>query len=134
MVFKIYLVAQLTLSAYSEIYSINESKPLPLTVTVSIRNPNVSDTIFVEKADFYNTSGEQIRNYIKQPIYVTPMETVEIVISRIDMEGGSGANFMFDWKADSTAYDPIFEAVMIHAYGGNYGLSFSTQGVLLKKE
>ncbi len=80
------------------------------------------------KADYYNTHGDLIRSYIKKPVYVKPMETIEVVIGQEDKEGGTGANFLFDWATTETAHAPVFEAVMIST-SGQQGLSFTTQGI-----
>jgi 5,10-methenyltetrahydromethanopterin hydrogenase len=80
------------------------------------------------KADYINTIGENIRQYIKKPIYLKPLETIEIVINEQDIEGGSGANFIFDWTMKNEKNPPLFEAVMISTYG-QQGLSFTTRGV-----
>ncbi len=119
------------LSVYSHIYSKTEHVTHDLTVTISLRNPNPSDKIFINSAKYFNTSGKLIRTYFDQPIYLEPMETVEIVINQDDNEGGSGANFIFDWQMDSALVEPIFEAIMISTYG-QQGLSFSSQGIRIK--
>ena len=56
------------------------------------------------------------------------METVEIVISKQDIEGGSGANFVFDWAVENDKNPSLFEGVMISTYG-QQGLSWITRGV-----
>ena len=58
------------------------------------------------------------------------METVEIVIDENDKEGGTGANFHFDWRIKPLSNEPLFEAVMISSFG--QGLSFTTQGKRIK--
>lgn len=116
------------LSVYSQVYSYTEHKKHGLTVTVSLRNTDRQDTVFIKKADFYNTHGTLIRSYFKHAIYLAPMETVEIVIDETDQEGGTGGNFMFDWATKPTSNEPLFEAVMIST-SGQQGLSFSTIGV-----
>ena len=116
------------LSVYSQVYSYTEHKKHGLTVTVSMRNTNRKDTVYIKKADFYNTFGRLIRSYFKDPIYLSPMETVEIVIDEADQEGGTGGNFMFDWIIKPTSNEPLFEAVMIST-SGQQGLSFNTLGV-----
>ena len=115
------------LSVYSQIYSQTEQRTHDLTVTVSLRNTNVRDTIFVEKAEYYDTTGKLIRTYFDKAIFVAPLETVEIVIDGIDREGGTGANFLFDWKIAPDIQEPLFEAIMISTLG-QQGLSFTTQG------
>ena len=116
------------LSVYSQIYSQTEHRTHNLTATISLRNPYVNDTIYVEKAEYFNTQGKSIRTYFNQPIFSAPMETVEIVIDEEDQEGGTGANFLFNWKTKQLSHEPLFEAVMISTYG-QQGLSFSTRGV-----
>ena len=119
------------LSVYSSIYSQTEHTTHNLTATVSIRNTSRKDTIYVESAEYYDTAGSLIRTYFDKPIYIIPLETIEIVIDERDMEGGSGANFIFDWQADLNSTEPIFDAVMIST-SGQQGLSFTTKGVRIK--
>ncbi|NIJ43588.1 hypothetical protein FHR24_000027 [Wenyingzhuangia heitensis] len=116
------------LSVYSQIYSYTEHKKHGLTATISIRNIDRKDTIYLSNASYYDTHGKLIRSYFKKPIYLIPMETVEIVIDETDKEGGTGGNFVFDWMTKPNRNEPLFEAVMIST-SGQQGLSFTTQGV-----
>lgn len=118
------------LSAYSQIFSNSEHRTHGLTVTVSMRNINPDDSVFINKAEYYNTHGELIRTYFDQSIYIAPLETVEIVIDEVDQQGGTGANFLFYWSTQSQVRAPFFEAVMISTTG-QQGLSFTTQGIRL---
>lgn len=115
------------LAVYSQIYSQTEHITHDLTATISLRNANRKDTIFIDKAEYYDTHGNSIRSYFKKPIYIAPMETVEIVIDETDREGGTGGNFLFDWRIKSNSFEPLFEAIMIST-SGQQGLSFSTEG------
>lgn len=115
------------LSVYSEIYSRTENTTHNLTATVSIRNINLNDTIYITNASYYNTHGSLLRNYFKKAVYVAPLETIEIIIDENDKDGGSGANFIFDWYINKTSNEPYFEGVMIST-SGQQGLSFTTQG------
>ena len=120
------------LSVYSEIYSQSEHLTHNLTATVSMRNTSRTDTLYIGRAEFFNTAGESIRNYFDHPIFIAPMETVEIVIDEHDQEGGTGGNFLFDWQVIPGADPPLFEAVMIST-SGQQGLSFSTRGVEIQQ-
>lgn len=119
------------LSIYSRVYSQTEHKSHELTATVSLRNPNLKDSIFIESAQYYNTEGDLLRTYFEHMIYIAPMETVTIVIDEADTAGGAGANFLFDWKTRPGDNEPIFEAVMITTYN-SLGLSFTTSGIRLE--
>lgn len=116
------------LPVYSHIYHCYDNQVFDLTITVSIRNISMSDSVFILTADYYDTDGDNIRQYIKNPVSLKPMETVEIIIVEDDTDGGSGANFMFEWAAKDAENPPLFEAVMISTYG-QQGLSFTTRGV-----
>jgi len=120
------------LSVYSEIYSYTAELTFPLTATVSIHNTSLTDSVFIKKADYYNTDGKLIRSYVKNPIYVKPLESLQIVIDETDGEGGTGANFIFDWAVKGDVNEPYFEAVMIST-SGQQGMSFTTQGIRTNK-
>lgn len=115
------------LSVYSHIYSFSMEKSQPLTAMVSLRNVSETDTVYISKADYYDTHGQLIRHYFKKSIYLKPLETVEIVIDETDQHGGSGANFIFEWTAGSATAEPLFEAIMT-SLRGTQGLSFTTTG------
>lgn len=115
------------LSIYSHIYSFSLEKSQSLTAMVSLRNVSEVDTIYISKADYYDTEGKLIRHYFKKSIYLKPLETVEIVIDETDQHGGSGANFIFEWTTNNTTPEPLFEAIMT-SLRGSQGLSFTTIG------
>lgn len=116
------------LAIYSEIYSVTEHRTINLTATVSLRNISSTDTIYMTKSDYYNTEGDLIRSYLKAPVYLKPLETIEIIIDEKDTHGGSGANFIFEWAHPKNVHEPVFDAVMIST-SGQQGISFTTQGV-----
>tara|TARA_B100000929_G_scaffold288923_1_gene278392 strand:- start:567 stop:1076 length:510 start_codon:yes stop_codon:yes gene_type:complete len=119
------------LSVYSEIYSQTEHRTHNLTTTVSMRNINMNDTIYINKAEYFNTEGKAIRTYFDHPIYIAPLETVEIVVDETDVEGGTGANFIFEWAMKDSISEPLFEGVMIST-SGQQGLSFTSKGVRIE--
>lgn len=119
------------LSTYSQIYSMSEHKKQNLTVMTSLRNTSHLDTIYIVKADYYNTEGKIIKEYIKKPIYLAPMETTEVIINELDVAGGTGSNFIFEWKTPKSCPEPIFEGVM-SSTRGQLGLSFTTQAKRIK--
>ncbi len=114
------------LSVYSQIYSQTEHQLYDLTATISMRNTNRKDSIFIEKAEYFDTHGQLIRSYFNHTIFIAPMETVEIVIDEMD-QGGTGANFVFEWKIKPQTHEPLFEGVMIST-SGQQGISFTTHG------
>ncbi|MCD8448055.1 DUF3124 domain-containing protein [Tenacibaculum finnmarkense genomovar finnmarkense] len=119
------------LSIYSEIYSYTEHKTHELTSMASMRNTSDLDTIYLLKAEYYNTHGKSVRKYFDSPIFLAPMETTEIIIDEIDVSGGTGSNFIFEWKIPKNCPEPVFEGIMSSTMG-QQGLSFTTQAKRIK--
>jgi hypothetical protein len=119
------------LSIYSQIYSSTEHKTHNLTAMVSLRNTSDIDTIYLLKAEYFDTHGTSLRNYFNHPIYLAPLETADIIIDEMDVEGGTGSNFIFEWKTPKNCPEPLFEGVM-NSTVGQQGLSFTTQSRRIK--
>lgn len=115
------------LSVYSDIYSYSEKTRHNLTATISLRNLNEREDFVVTRADYFDTAGNSLKQYVQQPIRIKPLETINLIIDENDEAGGTGANFIFDWAINKGSPEPLFEAVMISTKG-QQGLSFVTTG------
>lgn len=116
------------LAVYAHIYSFSQHSTHNLTATISLRNTDLNEKIYLLKADYFNTEGELVKSYLESPVYIKPMETLEIMIFEGDDHGGTGGNFIFDWLKPEHAKKPYFEAAMIST-SGQQGLSFLTRGI-----
>ncbi|MGB3606157.1 MAG: DUF3124 domain-containing protein [Psychroserpens sp.] len=116
------------LSIYSQIYSLYQHKTHNLTAMASLRNVSDQDSVYILSAKYYDTHGTLLRTYFDKPIYLAPLETTEIIIEELDVEGGTGSNFIFEWKIPKNAPAPLFEGIM-NSTVGQQGLSFTTQAV-----
>ncbi len=116
------------LPIYSRIYHHKRGKTFGLTITASLRNVSATDTVYLLSADLYGTTGIVERSYIEKPVYLKPLETLEIVIEETEEDGGTGGNFTFEWAKQNTRNPPLFEAVMISTLG-QQGISFTTRGI-----
>ncbi|MBF0574032.1 MAG: DUF3124 domain-containing protein [Desulfamplus sp.] len=116
--------------AYSHIYAGDRELPMLLTVTLSIRNVDIKHSITVNYADYYGTKGELIRKYAENPVVLKPLESIRYVVPQKDKSGGSGANFMVEWKSEKPVNPPIIESVMIGAEG-QQGISFTSRGQVI---
>lgn len=113
--------------AYSHIYSGNREQPFLLTVTLSIRNIDPKRTITIEAVDYYETQGKLLKNCIEKPFQLGPLESFRYIIPEKDKSGGSGANFIVEWKASENSNPPIIETIMIGAQF-QQGISFTSRG------
>jgi hypothetical protein len=116
--------------AYSHIYSGNSESPFLLTVTLSIRNIDPHHQIRITMVDYYETEGKLLKKYIDHPVTVKPLESLRYVIPERDKSGGSGANFIVEWKSDEFVNPPLVESIMIGTQI-QQGISFTSRGRVL---
>lgn len=114
---------------YSHIYS-KGGQPTLLATTLSIRNTDPAHAITLNTVQFFNTSGNLVKDYLEKPVSLAPLATTEILVEEQDTKGGSGANFMVSWSSGEEANPPLIEAVMIGS-DENASISFVSSGVTL---
>jgi len=112
--------------AYSHIYTGNRQIPTFLTVTLSIRNTDISHGIEVVSVDYYNTKGTLLKKYLPSPISLKPLESIRYVVDYDDKAGGAGANFIVEWRSENPINPPIMETIMIGSRS-----SFTSRGQVL---
>jgi len=108
---------------YSNIFSAPKKNPFNLATILSIRNTDMSNSIKIIAADYYDTRGTLVRKYYQQPITLAPLESTDIYIPEEDTKGGTGANFIVKWSSQKEVNAPIVESVMIGMRSGQ-GISF----------
>ena len=116
--------------AYSHIFSGNREQPFLLTVTLSIRNIDPKHQIRIDVVDYYETQGKLLKKIIEQSVLLNPLESLRYVIPEKDKSGGSGANFIVEWKSDKLVNPPIVEAIMIGTQL-QQGVSFTSRGKVI---
>jgi len=113
--------------AYSHIYSGNRERPFLLAVTLSIRNIDASHSIKITRVDYYETQGKLLKKYLDKPVVLNPLESIRYVIPEKGKSGGSGANFIVEWKSDNFVNPPLVESIMIGTQS-QQGVSFTSRG------
>ncbi|SLM31992.1 conserved exported hypothetical protein [Desulfamplus magnetovallimortis] len=116
--------------AYSHIYIGNTERPFLLTVTLSVRNIDLAHPIEITTVDYYETQGHILKKYLKEPLTLKPLESIRYVVPEKDETGGSGANFIVEWKSQSSVNPPVIECIMIGTQG-QQGISFTSRGVAI---
>lgn len=106
----------LYLPVYSHVYHGDPGKDGKLAQTlvsthISIRNTDPQIAIRLVSARYYDTVGKLVRAYVNAPVTIPPLGTHEIFVPRTDTAGGSGANFLIAWTAETPANPPIVEAL-----------------------
>lgn len=112
--------------AYSHVYY-HGGRPCLLETLLSIRNTDASRPIYVGSVRYYDTRGELKITYVRQPVRLKPLETLEFLVEEQDTAGGSGANFIVEWMAEEPVSEPLIETVMVGSVG-THGVSFARSG------
>lgn len=82
-----------------------------VSISVSIRNTDAARAIRLTSAQYYDTNGKKLKEYVASPRTIQPMATYELFIQRSDDTGGSGANFLISWQSDAPVSPPVVEGV-----------------------
>jgi len=117
---------------YSHIYHGDKERPFDLTVTLSIRNTDTKKEITLLSADYVDSNGSFLKNYVKKPIKLKNLASIRYVIKSTDKSGGSGAKFIVRWVSSEPVNPPLIEAIMISTRSGQ-GISFISRGQVIKE-
>jgi hypothetical protein len=106
----------LYLPVYSHVYHGDpgkDGKPQQTLVSthVSVRNTDPQTPIRLVSALYYDTQGKLVRSYLNTPVTIPALGTYELFVPRTDTAGGSGANFLIVWTAETATNSPIVEAL-----------------------
>lgn len=123
--------ATIYIPAYSHIYLLSGS-PYPLAATLSVRNTDPDERLYIKSVQYFDTSGNLVHDYLDRTIQLKPLETIEFFVAAEDSRGGSGANFLVNWATMAKINKPIVEAVMVGVQG-SHSLSFRTVGTPIEK-
>ncbi len=119
--------------AYSHIYIGDREHPFYLTVTLSIRNIDLNSPLTLVTADYYDSTGKVVRQYVTGPVILGPFSSVRFLVNESDKAGGSGASFLVRWSATKPINQPIIESVMIGTKS-QQGISFTSRGQVIHAE
>lgn len=117
---------------YSHIWHGNldaEQKPrqLLLSSMLSIRNTDPKASMTVSSVRYYDTNGRLLRDFLQKPMELGPMASTDMFVEHKDDAGGTGANFLVEWKAAGPISEPIVETVNAYFFGPQ-SLAFTSQG------
>jgi hypothetical protein len=117
---------------YGDIDRSGAAKELPVSSLVSIHNTDLDRPIRLLAARYFATDGKFLRNFVPAPRVLKPMETVEFLVERRDVVGGSGANFVIQWDAAVPVSPPLVQALHVELQT-NRAIVFTTDAVLIPR-
>ena len=111
---------------YSHIYA-KGGTPVLLETTLSVRNTDPEKPVVITSIAYFDTKGNQVEEYLDGNLMLGPLESTEVLVEKRDTRGGSGANFLVKWNAESPVHLPIVQAVMVGSEG-DLDISFNSIG------
>ncbi len=108
------------------------ARELPVSSLVSIHNTDLERPIRLIAARYYATDGRFLRNFMPSARVLKPMETVEFLVERRDVVGGSGANFVIQWESELPVSPPLVQALHVELQT-NRAIVFTTDAVLIPR-
>jgi hypothetical protein len=108
-----------------------EQRILSLSATLSIRNTDPHQRIILTAVEYYDTNGALVEAYLSESFALAPMATTEVIVPQLDTRGGSGANFLVKWSAETAVSAPLIEAVMAGIMG-NSSFAFARPGRVIQ--
>jgi hypothetical protein len=118
---------------HGDVVASGERTKTLMSVSVSIRNTDLVKSIRILSAQYYDTDGKKLKEYVTSPKTIGPMGTHELFIPRSDDTGGSGANFVITWKSDTPASPPIVEGIHANLPAGR-SIAFTSSARALPDE
>lgn len=119
--------------SYSHINVRDERRTLNLATTLSIRNASRSDSLVIDRVDYYDNGGELVRRYLDESLALGPLASTSYVVREEDLRGGVGANFLVRWTARRPIDPPVVETVHITTQAA-LGVSFTSAGRVLSEQ
>lgn len=119
--------AEVYVPVYSSVYTGQGFVRSDMAATLSIGNTSRTEPIVVRDVRYYDTDGNLVYRFVDEPHRLGPMATADFFIDAADVRGGTGANFVVSWAADTPVSEPVIEAVMIGSIGSK-GISFISRG------
>ena len=118
---------------YSKIYHFNKTRTFQLAATLSIRNTDPKNPIIITSVNYYNSDGKIAKKHLESPVKLAPLASTDFVVPENDQTGGSGANFLVEWVAETKVFEPIIEAVMVST-ASQQGISFISVGRVIESK
>lgn len=117
---------------YSQLVMTTAGRSYPLTANVVVHNTDPDTPITIMSARYYGNGGGLITEFLEAAKVLQPLSSTTLVVEQLDREGGIGANFLIDWRADKVVSLPAIEAVMI-GESGPQAVSFISPGRVVRE-
>jgi hypothetical protein len=117
---------------YSQIFFGDRQQPFNLSVTLSLRNTDLTNPLEITSVDYYDEKGKLVRKYAPPAVSDAPLAATRFYIRESDIAAGSEACFLVRWQSPKKVNPPIIEGLMLGTSFGQ-GISFTATGRVLQE-
>jgi Protein of unknown function (DUF3124) len=112
---------------------INDAYSFTVNATIFIYNTDPDHAINIVKMDFYDTSGQMVEAYLRQPLKLNPSAGTRIHVRHsVSGEAGMAAHFVIQWQAETKVVEPLVRGLLLGARGTR-GYSFGTAPRIIRE-
>jgi hypothetical protein len=116
---------------YSHVDTADGGHPFDLAASLFVRNTDRSKAIVLTRVEYFDSGGKSLRSFVKSPLKIEPMATVDFFIKESDETGGPSPSFLVEWVATDPVSLPLVESVMIGTTGSQ-GVSFTCEARVIQ--
>jgi hypothetical protein len=121
------------LPVYSNIPFLDGKRNFDLSGILAFHNTDLHSDILVTRILYFHNDGFLVKDYLgTDKLLLKSLEAKQFIVPEHD-KSGAGANFLVEWKSDTSVITPIIEVLMIGLTNGQ-GVSFTTTGKIIAEE
>lgn len=117
---------------YSHILFGDRQQSFNLSVTLSLRNTDLTYPIEITSVRYYDEKGKLLKDYVPPAITIEPLASARFYIKESDVSAGSEACFLVRWQAAQRVTPPVVAGLMVGTSFGQ-GISFTAPGQVLQE-
>ncbi|MBN2745174.1 MAG: DUF3124 domain-containing protein [Bacteroidales bacterium] len=120
------------LPVYTAIFTKSYESKFQLTVTISIRNTDVNDSITIHSVNHYDNIGQLTHIFVSEGLVLKPLCTKEFVLEENAGDFGVSSSIVVVWSSRKTVTNPIIQGFLVSIRGGQ-GISAITDGISIRR-
>lgn len=117
----------LYLPVYHRVYIDQIERDYDLSVTLVVRNTDLSNSITVYEGQHFDGAGLLKERFFKQPLVIPPLGSARRLIKKSGESPklAAGPSFIIKWRSDKPVNPPLVQSVMV-GIRSSLGVSFMT--------
>lgn len=116
---------------YSHIFFGDRQQSFNLSVTLSLRNTDLTSPIDITSVRYYDEKGKLLKDFVPPAISIEPLAAARFYVKESDVSAGSEACFLVRWQSPKKVSPPVVEGLMVGTSFGQ-GISFTAPGRVLQ--